>query len=150
MKIKFINGLIIFLVTMTCCQSNQDFIKVSRSEIDQDRLLFATQLSDKIMTTLKIGGFYQLTEKEAISIMVKGFTEILQRQAYEQVKGLFGEYKGLVFDHLLKTTDGTLYKIYRFRGQFESTEAKVEIRAVLNSQGKLAGFFIKPWMDELK
>jgi hypothetical protein len=31
---------------------------------------------------------------------------------------------------------------------FES-DAAIEVRAVLNNKGELAGFFIKPWMEQL-
>jgi hypothetical protein len=48
----------------------------------------------------------------------------------------------------MKPTDGTLFEIYRFRGKF-NPGAEVEVRTVLDADGKLAGFFVKPWHDAM-
>lgn len=149
MKIIFMNVFLLLLMSFASCQSNQKFKKVPESEINKNNLLLATQLSDKIMAAQKEGGFYQLTKEEAESRMINAFSETVQKQSYEQIQGLFGDYNSLVFNQLMKPTDGTLYEIYRFIGEFEVTEINVEIRVVLNSKGKLAGFFIKPWNDEI-
>jgi hypothetical protein len=41
------------------------------------------------------------------------------------------------------------YMIYRFRGAFDATDEKPEIRIVLDRNNKLAGFWIRPWEDDL-
>ena len=46
------------------------------------------------------------------------------------------------------STQGPHYEIYRFKGNFD-LNADVEIRTVLDAEGKLAGFFVKPWKDSL-
>jgi hypothetical protein len=74
--------------------------------------------------------------------------ENLQKQSYRQIRSAFGDYQGLDFHQLLESSSGALYKIYRFKGQF-SPGAEVEVRAVLDTENKLAGFFVTSWKDSL-
>ncbi len=62
---------------------------------------------------------------------------------------MFGDYQDLKFESLkIYPKNGESFDIYRFKGAFEKNK-EVEVRAVLNKQGKLSGFFIKPWNDNL-
>ena len=96
----------------------------------------------------KDGGFYALSEEEATEKMLPGLDESLQKKSYQQIKSAFGDYQDLSFNHMMKPIDGTLYEIYRFKGNFKSG-VEVEIRTVLDAHGKLAGFFVKPWKENL-
>ncbi len=137
-----------FLYSFASCQSPSKYEKADASDIEQERLDFAKRISDQLLSAQAKGGFYQLTEEEADSKMISGLDEALQRKSYQQINGAFGAYQGLTFDHLMRPTDGTLYEIYRFKGRF-NPKAEVEVRTILNADGKLAGFFVKPWRDEL-
>ena len=128
------------------CQSNSNYERVDSSEIDHDRLQFATSISKSILSAQKEGSFYLLNEEEATEKMVSGLDEALQKDSYQQIKSAFGDYQDLVFDHLKKPTDGTLYEMYRFKGIF-NPQIEVEVRTVLDANGKLAGFFVKPWKE---
>jgi hypothetical protein len=123
--------------------------QVPETQIDRQRLAFVTSLSDRILTAQQGGGFYQLSEQEADAAIRSGLSEAVQKQAYSQLSRSFGEYRGLVFDELLMPTEGTPYEIYRFRGKFGANGTGVEIRSVLNPEGKLAGFYYKPWKARL-
>ncbi len=129
------------------CQA-PTFEKVSSSNIEQSRLEFAKRLTEKIMIAMSNGNYYKLTSREASSKMIGVFTEKLQKQSYKQIRGMFGAYKGHKFHELWKPEDGSPGEIYRFRGQFKSG-VEMEIRTVLDGNGKLAGFFIRPWRDEI-
>ena len=59
-------------------------------------------------------------------------------------KGKIGGYYPFYFQSI----NGNKLLIYRFKGYFDSN-IDVEVRTVLNFEGKLAGFFIKPWKEEL-
>lgn len=140
------------LLSILClfsCNAQQEFKKVEDSEIDNNRLDFATSITHNILLAQKNGGYYNLKKEEAIEAMVTGLDEKLQKDTYAQISGLFGEYQIIEFDHLMKSVGEPIYEIYRFKGKFEKPEANVEVRAVLDSNGKLAGFFIKPWQEEL-
>lgn len=144
-----INILALLVVTLTFCQSKDGFKRIESSLIDQTSLATATQMTNKIMEALKVGGYYQLSKEEATTKMMEAFTESVQRDTYETVIGAFGQYMGVDFAEMAMPTDGTLYEVYRYKGKFESESASVEIRTVLNAQGKLAGFFIIPWKDQM-
>ncbi len=130
-------------------QAEQNFERIPDAEINPQRLAFVSSLTDRILLAQQGGGFYRLSAQEADVAMQNGLTEAIQKQAYAQLKGTFGEYQGLVFDEMLIPREGTSYEIYRFRGQFGSSGTGVEIRAVLNPEGKLSGFYYKPWNDRL-
>ena len=139
-------ALLAFLVAS--CQSDSKFIRVDNSEVDQTRLAFATTISKSILMSQKDRGFYALSEEEATEKMLPGLDESLQKKSYQQIKSAFGDYQDLSFNHMMKPIDGTLYEIYRFKGNFKSG-VEVEIRTVLDAHGKLAGFFVKPWKENL-
>ncbi|XMO88236.1 hypothetical protein AAFN75_08060 [Algibacter sp. AS12] len=142
----FIGLLIISL--LTSCQNKtkaKEEVSVSASEEQVD---YVENLSDRILKAQKDGGFYKLTESEASIKMVTGLNETLQKSTYAKIKGLLGDYKELEFYSLEEIKKDQVYQIYRFRGYFE-LGSDVEIRSVLDSEGKLAGFFVKPWKDKL-
>ena len=130
------------------CKSDPKFIRVDRSEVDQRRLAFATTISNDILMAQKEGGFYAFKVEEATEKMLSSLDESLQRKSYQQLKGALGDYQDLSLYHMMKPNDGTSYEIYRFNENFKPG-VKVEIRTVLDANGKLAGFFVKPWNNNL-
>ncbi len=144
--------LLLFLLTLPILgqgQSATTYERIPDSQINPHRLAFVTRLADHILSAQQGGGYYQLSQREADVAMRNGLSESIQKQAYAQLSQTFGEYRGLVFDEMLVPKEGTAYEIYRFRGQFGENGAGVEIRAVLNPEGKLAGFYYKPWKQRL-
>lgn len=141
--------ILVFTVLLSSCGKSQSFQKLDASNIDNEKLKLAKELTTRILNTQKAGSYYQLTTEEAETRMISAFTETVQRSAYDQVSGAYGDYEKLEFKHVVVPTDGTLYEIYRFKGIFQSEDASIEIRTVLNAKGKLAGFFLKPWKDEM-
>ena len=151
MKRLLLTLTIVFTTTLlTFCQQNPKFEKVDSTAIDKEKLSFVTELADKIFIAQQQGGFYSLQEPEATPEMIEGLNEKVQKQSYMQIEMLYGAYKSLEFDHLMKSKSEPVYELYRFRGHFKTEEAKVEVRAVLNAEGKLGGFFVRPWRDEIE
>jgi hypothetical protein len=138
-----------FLPFVCLSQAETQYERIPAADINPQRLAFVSNLADRILTAQQGGGYYMLTAQEADVAMRTGLTEAVQKQAYAQLKRSFGEYQGLIFDELLLPTEGTAFEIYRFRGQFGANGSGVEIRAVLNPEGKLAGFYYKPWQNRL-
>lgn len=144
--------LFILLVSTLHPVTGQDSISYERvpvSRIDPVRLEFVTSLSDRILMAQQGGGFYRFSDQEADIAVRSGMNEAVQKQAYAQLKRSFGEYRGLIFDEMLVPTEGTAYEIYRFRAQFGPNGQGVEIRSVLNPEGKLTLFSYKPWNRQL-
>lgn len=146
---RYVLLLIFLLPLQSPGQEEAPYERVPEGRIDQQRLAFVTALSDRILMAQQGGGYYQLSAREADAAMQAGLSESVQRQAYEQISRSFGEYRGLVFEQLLVPREGTAYEIYRFRGQFGNSGSGIEVRSVLNPEGKLAGFYFKPWKNQL-
>lgn len=140
--------LMLLLLIISCANKNDNYVVVSNENIDQEKLAFAKLISHKILSEQSKGGYYQLTKEEATTKMVAGLNEEKQLTSYEAISGMYGDYQDLEFHQLLKRKDGILYETYRFKGKFTS-EAKVEIRTTLDGNGKLKGFFIMNWRDNL-
>lgn len=143
--------LILFLIVPFLAQAQEAtaFERIPDARINPERLAFVSDLSDRILKAQQGGGYYPLSAQEADVAMRSGLNEAVQKQAYSQLSRSFGEYGGLIFDELLIPVDGAFYEVYRFRGQFGTNNVGVEIRAVLNAEGKLAGFYYKPWRNQL-
>jgi hypothetical protein len=146
---KKIVFLFVLLTGNVFAQEATGFERIADAGINPQRLDFVTSLSDRILKAQQGGGYYQLSEQEADVAMRSGLNEAVQKQAYSQLSRSFGEYTGLVFDELLVPVDGAFYEVYRFRGQFGANGSGIEIRAILNPEGKLAGFYYKPWKNQL-
>jgi hypothetical protein len=84
--------------------------------LDQEELERAKNLSDKLLTAQKIGGYYSFSKNEATPEMIEGLNETVQKESYKQIKTLFGDYKALNFESLMESTHGETYKVYRFKG----------------------------------
>jgi len=140
--------LMLLLITISCASKNDKYIVVSNENIDQEKLAFAKLISHKLLGEQSKGSYYQLTKEEATSRMVAGLNEEKQLSSYEEISGRYGHYQDLEFYQLLMPKDGTLYETYRFKGKFTS-EAAVEIRTILDGNGKLTGFFITKWRDNI-
>ncbi len=147
-KIAIYLILLMFVLTSIACRSQTEYVQIEESEWNQEEIETARVLSDNMLSAQKNGGYYSLTSDEATPQMVEGLNESVQKDSYKTIKKLFGDYKDLEFEMLMASRGGDTYKIYRFKGVFES-EADVEVRAVLDDKGKLAGFFVKPWRDTL-
>lgn len=80
--------------------------------------------------------------------MIAGLNESVQKESYNQIEDIFGAYNSLKFYSIEEVVEGKTYKVYRFKGDFEFG-LPVEVRSVINSEGKLAGFFVKPWKNKL-
>ena len=143
------NFLVLFLFTtlfgLVACNSQNDLTRVDPSEVDEEKVELAEALSDRILRAQREGGYYEFKEYEATEDMVNGLSEEAQKKAYKGIKRLFGEYQNLEFDHMMRTSSGDYYGIYRFKGRFDNQKSEVEVRAVLNKQDQLAGFFVRPW-----
>ena len=96
-------------------------------------------------------GIFKPVGDEFTPEMQKGLSPSLQKQSFEQIKAMFGDFQGMTFVEALTARflfpKGT---IYRFKGSYSETSEQPEIRVVFDSQGKISGLLLKPWMDELQ
>lgn len=127
----------------------QSFQRINDDEVSQTGLRQATSLAEKLMLGQKSGNIYLLSEEEAIPQVAKGLTEGIQASSYESVRSMFGDYLSMEFAEAWKMETDQVYTMYRFKGTFSESTDKPEIQVVFNTEGKLAGFWIRPWEDDL-
>ena len=123
--------------------------KIVAGEVSQTGLRQAISLGEKLLLGQKSGDIYILSEEEAIPQVATGLSEGVQEASYESIQSMFGEYESMAFAEAWTMEADQVYTIYRFRGTFDATDDKPEIRIVLDRENKLAGFWIRPWQDEL-
>jgi hypothetical protein len=143
----------ISLIFLTCIifslnSCGQDFKKLSDPEIDKSKVKIAQDFASEFLTKLKNGEEYQFQDK-ALDAIKNQFTFETQKIVNQQLKSQFGEYKSLEYAETWVQGNNKSVNVFRFKGEFEKSTKKLEIRVVLNESGKIAGFWIKPWSDML-
>ncbi len=147
MKIRFFS-LFLLLGIIAGCQFQQKFEKVDAAAVDQAKLEHATTLTQNLLLEQRKGGYYELIPEEATSAMISGLNERRQKKSYAEIRKMFGDYKSISFDHMMHSTTGVYLEIYRFKGDFDLSDAEIEVRAVFDADQKLAGFFVRPWTTQ--
>ena len=128
---------------------SQDFKKLNDSEIDKNKVYIAQKFASDYLTKIKNGEEYQFQD-EAIDAIKKQLNGETQKLVYEQLQTQFGDFQSLEYAETWIQSNSKSINIFRFKGEFEKSTRKLEIRVVLNESDKIAGFWIKPWSDMLK
>lgn len=127
------------------------FEKINEEDLSQTNQRIATSLAEKLLLGQKKDNIYLLNEEEAIPQVAKGLTEAVQRSSYESIRAQFGDYQSMKFAEAWSlSTDQGVFTIFRFKGNFTDTSDKPEVRVVLDGESRLAGFWIRPWQDDLQ
>jgi hypothetical protein len=142
--------LILGACILFCLNScGQDFKKLNESEVDSKKVQIANKFANDYLSQLKNGSFYQFQD-EAIDALKNALTKETQKSVYKQLKDQFGDYQGIDYAETWIQSGNPAIKIFRFKGDFEKSNKKLEIRVVLNESDKIAGFWIRPWSDMFK
>jgi hypothetical protein len=142
------NLLFIILIT-ALCSCKPKFEKLSVSQLDSAKISLSSYWANKIMQGQRMKNYYILSESDAEKAMIDGLTKEIQQSAYQSISELFGDFDSLRFHEAWQQVNGEHFAIYRFKGYFNATKKNPEIRVVLDQQNKLAGFWVKPWKDNL-
>ena len=130
--------------------SQHTFIKVEPDQIPENNIKTAQDLAGKLLNGQKTGNIYMLTDQEATPEMVKGLTEAMQVASYESIKQLYGDFISLEFVETWTLQISEQYFVYRFKGNFSETKDTPEVRVVMNESGKISGFWLRPWKDDME
>ena len=126
------------------------FSKIPQSDVDSGYVEKSTQLVGSLYDKWRNGTFEPVGD-EFTPEMQKGLSPELQKQSFEQIRAIFGEYQGMTFVEALTARflipRGT---VYRFKGSYSRTSAQPEIRVVFDPAGKVSGLWLKPWKDEIQ
>lgn len=136
-------------IILSLNSSSQDFKKLKDSEINKNKIKIAQDFASNFLTKLKSEKEYQFQD-EAIDPIKNQFTGETQKLVYQQLKAQFGDFQSLEYSETWIQGNSKSISIFRFKGEFEKSTKKLEIRVVLNESDKIAGFFIKPWSDMLQ
>jgi hypothetical protein len=126
------------------------FTKVPDSSVNPEHVEKANRIMGSLYTKWQDGTFEHVGE-EFTAEMQKGLSPELQKQSFEQIRAMFGDYRGMTFVEAL-TARFLLPKgtVYRFKGMYSRTSENPEIRVVFDSDGKISGLWLKPWNDEMQ
>lgn len=137
---------VIMLYSVAGC--SQDFQKLSNDDVSKEKIKIGKEFSDRFYATLNSGKTYDFTN-DGTEEMKNAMTPEVQKNAYNQVKERSGEYESVAYAEAWTQKSNSQYTILRYKGTFSTSDAKLEIRVVLDKNNKIAGFFIKPWSDML-
>jgi hypothetical protein len=127
---------------------SQDFKKLSAAETDKGKVKIAQDFASDFLTKLKAGEEYLFQDK-ATDVVKNQFTFETQKLINQQLKSQFGDFKSLEYAESWIQNGTQSINIFRFKGEFDKSPAKMEIRVVLNEFNKIAGLWIKPWAETL-
>jgi len=126
------------------------FSKIPQSEVNAGYVEQARQMMDSLYAKWQNGTFEPIGD-EFTSEMQKGLSPELQKQSFEQIRSMFGDYQGMTFVEALTARflipRGT---VYRFKGTYSRTSEQPEIRVVFDLDGKISGLWLKPWREEMQ
>ncbi len=140
---------LMFLTALIVTGCGSRFRKLPESEVDAEMKLAAERIATDILESQRDGRFEPLGD-EATLAMCSALTPEKQKEAYETIKGMFGDFQSMEYVETWVPTDGSLLVIYRFKGHFSKSKARPEIRIVMDGGGRLAGFWIKPWRAKVQ
>jgi hypothetical protein len=125
------------------------FQQVPESKVNKEHRSIAKKAAIDTMANWRDGKYEPLSD-DYTEAMKEASTPARQKAAYQNIKALFGDLKDLKYVEAVASKNLPSLVVYRFKGTFTGTKDKPEIRVVIDSDGKIAGFFIKPWKDELQ
>ncbi len=132
-------------LTVSLNSCSQDFEKVSNEKVDLTQVNHAQKFSENFYSALKNDSVYVFKD-EVIDVIKNQLSPQTQRTMYDNIKTKFGDYENLQYVETYKQKSNELY-IHRFKAKFSKSDKLLEIRVVYNNEGKIAGFFLKPWLD---
>jgi len=134
------------IIVITSCKL--EFKKLSDKKSDKKKIELATDFVNSYFATLKSGNTYNFND-----VSIKAFSDVMtpavQKQSYNQIIQNFGEFKSAKYSATWVDKANSNLEIIRFKGSFEKSNEPLEIRVVIDENNKIAGFWIKPWKNNL-
>ena len=121
---------------------------IPAAELDANRRASAQAIGTRILTEWGKDEYKPLGD-EAREEFRKAHNDVdAQRTADKQIEASLGTFQSMTFSQALRTKDKKA-QVYRFKGVFDKTPDPAEVRVVFDEQGKLSGFWVKPWKDTI-
>jgi hypothetical protein len=71
-----------------------------------------------------------------------------QKAADKSIEAQLGDFQSMTFAEAQRT-EPARFVVYRFKSKFSKSPEPAEVRVVYDTEGKIGGFWIKPWKDAL-
>jgi uncharacterized protein YdeI (BOF family) len=146
MKTLFLLLILSFILSLN--SFGQAYEKLKDSEVNKTKIEVATKFATDYLTAQKNGSYYQFKD-EAVDNLKNALNEQNQKAGYKMIKDNFGDFKSLQYVETWLSKNNPEYQIIRLKGEFDKSTQKLEIRVILDSSNKIAGFWVKPWVDAL-
>jgi 16S rRNA C967 or C1407 C5-methylase (RsmB/RsmF family) len=147
MKTNLLPLCFIVLFSLNAC--SQDLKKLDNTEVDSEKLKIAQAFANDFFSGLKNDSYYEFNDV-AIDELKNQMSEENQKALYKQLKSQFGDFQFLEYAETWIQSNNKSVQINRFKGEFEKSNKKLEIRVVVNDSNKIAGLWVKPWSDMLQ
>lgn len=147
--VVFSGVIVVLLMAVTWIWAQSLFHPVPANQVNLSERDKALQIADSLWRTWRSNKFQPLSASFT-SEMRQAMTPEVQQSAYVQAKEMFGDYKNLSFAEAVTSPIFPGATVYRFRGSFSKSAEMPEIRVVMDKEGKVSGFWIKPWAEQLQ
>ena len=139
-------GALVAFTALACSKVEMD--PIPEAELDAKRQASAQAIGTRILTEWAKDEYKPLGD-EAREEFRKAHNDVdAQRTADKQIEGALGTFQSMTFSQALRTKDKKA-EVYRFKGVFDKASDPAEVRVVLDDQGRLSGFWVKPWKDTI-
>ncbi|MBI3205203.1 MAG: hypothetical protein HYZ29_26930 [Myxococcales bacterium] len=122
--------------------------KVAEERVDATKKASAEAIGTKILTAWAKDEYPLLGEEAAEPFRKAHNAEDAQRAADKSIEKELGSFLSMAYHETLRTKDGKM-DVFRFKATFDKSKVASEVRVVFDAQGKLTGFWVKPWKDQL-
>jgi len=136
----------IFIVNLA---SSQDFVKLPEDQVKQVQTELAKNFAQNFFAALKEGKTYEC-QNEVTELLCESLPPEKQNQLYQYFSEQFGIYQSLEYVETWKYSKEEIMIIVRFKGICDPVKEISEIRVVVDKDNKIAGFWMKPWITEMK
>jgi hypothetical protein len=131
------------------CSKATPLERVPDAELDANAKTSAETLGTRILSEWAKDEYKELSETEARPDFRKAHNDVDgQRTADKSIESTLGNFKSMTFQHAMRSKDKKMF-VYRFKGSFDKAPDLAEVRVVFNDEGKLSGFWVKPWKDQI-
>lgn len=123
------------------------FNKLPAAEVDQAQKAAAEKFGSETLTAWAKNEYPKVTVPADPKFKEGQDDEAKQKAADKAIEADAGDFQSMTFYEAQKS-DPAKFVLYRFKAKFSKKDV-VEVRVVYDTEGKLSGFWIKPWNDTL-
>ena len=142
-------AVLLFGGLLVIAAADSSFIVLPSTKIDENLLRKAQSIASDLLTGWREGKFQHLSDDFSLEMMA-GLPPEDQKKAYDSLRVLFGHFESLRFAEALMSPRLPGAVMFRFRGTFSGTKDNPEIRVVITDEGKITGFWVKHWVDQVQ